>query len=149
MYVLLIHKIPAFIRLPKTDKKLFFRALWGLTHHALRLYCTPRNKLPTTWMSLARQHHNASQPNICKPNQILRAVNRAGKVLPFFSTCLTKSLTAAQLFQRYQLHCKVIFGLAKNPDQKLMAHAWLETDQQPAVVYQRKQAFRPIWTLNY
>ncbi|NBC83041.1 MAG: lasso peptide biosynthesis B2 protein [Bacteroidetes bacterium] len=148
MKISLYQKLHKFIQLPTTDKALLLQAIWGLMKNGFILFIIPRKQLAPALLYQHKQNHKISHTNVTA-NQVFRAVKRASRLAPVLNTCLLRSLTAAQLLHRHQLPCKVIFGLAKNEQQKLMAHAWLEVDQQQTFGYQKNSAFHPLWELNY
>jgi hypothetical protein len=56
---------------------------------------------------------------------VLHAIQRAYRVLPFESTCLRESLIFCRIFKRRGLPAELRIGVKKSGDQ-LGAHAWVE-----------------------
>lgn len=52
------------------------------------------------------------------------AVQRASSIAPFRAVCLQQALAAALMLRRRGHAVEVYFGLAKDTDGKLIAHAW-------------------------
>ena len=60
-----------------------------------------------------------------KPEQVVRAVNTASRLVPGGSNCLIRALTAQALLARQGLRSELVFGVARGPAGALRSHAWL------------------------
>lgn len=57
------------------------------------------------------------------------AVQRAGRFSPWRNRCLVSSLVARRMLSRRKIPSKLSLGVAKNPDGKTIAHAWLKAGE--------------------
>jgi len=53
------------------------------------------------------------------------AVRGLGRRLPWMSQCLVQAVAATWMLQRRRIPSTLYFGLAKDPDAHLKAHAWV------------------------
>lgn len=62
--------------------------------------------------------------------QVGWAIRGLGEHLPRTSQCLVQALAATWMLQRRRIPSTLYFGLAKNPDGELKAHAWVRSGTQ-------------------
>lgn len=60
-----------------------------------------------------------------------RMVSRVAGHMPFKAVCLQQALAASMMLRRRGRAAEVHFGVARNPDGKLEAHAWCISAGQP------------------
>ena len=53
------------------------------------------------------------------------AVNRACRYVPWRCKCYEQAISARMILRRYNLETTFYYGVAKDQDKKLIAHAWL------------------------
>jgi hypothetical protein len=53
------------------------------------------------------------------------AVRGLGQRLPWMSQCLVQAVAATWMLRRRRIPCTLYFGLAKDPEAHLKAHAWV------------------------
>jgi hypothetical protein len=58
------------------------------------------------------------------------AVRTLGRRLPWMSQCLVQAVVATWMLQRRRIPSTLYFGLAKDPDAGLKAHAWVRSGSQ-------------------
>ncbi len=68
---------------------------------------------------------NAQEKNIIM--KVNRAANRAFRESPWESKCYDKALTVKWMLGRRKIKSTIYFGVAKDNDQKMKAHAWLRS----------------------
>lgn len=61
-------------------------------------------------------------------DRIVWAVEVASRHTPRTQTCLVKALTAQGLFDRYNYSTDLRIGVARNEDELMEAHSWIERD---------------------
>lgn len=112
-----------FLALPWDEKRLVLRAVF-------RLACA-RVKLSTSRPGLAQTSgiHATAGHSRYSPQQLATAVERASKVIPG-STCLPKAMTLASMLRADHHECELRLGV-KQENEKLAAHAWVETNGKP------------------
>lgn len=57
--------------------------------------------------------------------KVRRIVTATAKHTPWQSKCLVQAIVAQHLLKRYHLGTTLYFGVAKDENEKLLAHAWL------------------------
>ncbi len=63
----------------------------------------------------------------CSTEEVVWAVESAGRLMPWASTCLTQALTAQVLLLRRGRPALVHIGTVKGEGGELKAHAWVES----------------------
>ncbi len=112
-----------FFALPSSDRRIFaLAAIWMiLIRAALRV--APFQSL-RRW--LARASERGQSARITK-SQIVWAVKAASRYVPLAS-CLTQALTGYLLLRQNAYDPSLRIGVARDSQQELQAHAWLECD---------------------
>lgn len=64
---------------------------------------------------------------MAKIKKIMWAVSIVSKHTPWESKCLVKALTAQRILAKYKISSTLFLGVAKDKENKLIAHAWLKT----------------------
>jgi len=60
---------------------------------------------------------------------IRNAIQRAGRVSPWRNRCLVSSLAGRCMLHRRKISSQLSLGVAKNPEGKTIAHAWLKAGE--------------------
>jgi hypothetical protein len=71
---------------------------------------------------------SATRRDDAQAARIVAAVKLSGRSLPGFGTCLTQTLVANLLLGRVGVSSEVRIGVAKEGSNRLIAHAWLESE---------------------
>jgi len=53
------------------------------------------------------------------------AINRASRVVPWRCKCYEQAIAAKVILRGYGIKTTMYYGVAKDPDKKLIAHAWV------------------------
>jgi Transglutaminase-like superfamily len=77
---------------------------------------------------LGRSGRGAGAGTRPAPEQIARAVMRAGALVPGGRNCLVRALAAEALLARFGYPVALRFGIARTASGALIGHAWLESD---------------------
>lgn len=106
------------------DYVLFVEA-WCLLHFAmLVILLIPFKKIASRMGKLQIEStHNLQSME--KPAQIAHAVRRASRYTLHKSKCYDQALTAKALLGQMALPATIYFGLAKESENQLSAHAWV------------------------
>jgi hypothetical protein len=123
-------------------RRKFSRGL-ALSWPELRVVVMAALLLPAIWVGLrvigfARIHAwaagsrgaPAAAPEPHSPAAVGALVNMAGGVMPFFSTCLTRSLALVWILGRHGVPRQLRIGV-RTADERFDAHAWVEHDGLP------------------
>ena len=131
-------RLPKFLRLTRIDQRLLVTALLLLARFSLELRC--RRKYP--WQELLAIRPSANAPRTRAPVRICWAVEAASRCVPG-ATCLIQSLAALKMLQREGYSARLRLG-ANFQDQKLSAHAWVETEGKTLLVTTNASLFVPL-----
>ena len=102
-----------------------FAEAWCLLHLAkLVILFMPFKKIASR-MGMLKIESTHNLQSMEKPTQIEHAVRRASRYTLHESKCYDQALTAKALLGQMGLRATIYFGLAKETDNQLMAHAWV------------------------
>lgn len=125
---LLIRKICKFLKLPSRDKILLIEAffLTGIIRFAILFI--PFNRLA----KLAGKYKEESSEYLRDVDRFTTkrigwVVNIISRNTPWESKCLVKALTAQILLKQRKISSTLYLGVAKDKENKLIAHAWLRS----------------------
>ena len=74
------------------------------------------------------------------------AVRTLGRRLPSMSQCLVQAVAATWMLQRRRIPSTLYFGLAKDTEGKLKAHAWVRTGAKVLTGAKGRQDFKVVAT---
>jgi transglutaminase superfamily protein len=77
------------------------------------------------------------------PQDVVRAIETAGRRLPAFSTCLVRAFVAELLLGSPARPLRLTIGVKQTPDGLLESHAWV-TDQDSVLIGAPCDGFVPI-----
>ena len=103
----------------------FFVEAWCLLHLAkLVILFIPFKKIAS---SIGRQKVESTHDlkSMVSPTKIQHAIRRASRYTLHKSKCYDQALTAKALLGQCNLPATIYFGLAKESQNQLMAHAWV------------------------
>ena len=73
----------------------------------------------------------------------------AGRRIPGGSNCLVQALAAAVLLGRHGYSSRLRLGVARAPDGRLEAHAWVERDGKLLLGGPRVERYAPLLALEH
>ena len=119
------------MKLPVTfDDYLFFAEAWmRLALARLILVFIPFKKMMPLLGKLAGENTGHSLDNAGGDieKKISIAIRRGSRYSPWRTKCFEQALAAKMMLKRRGIVSIIYFGVCKNPDSKLLAHAWLKT----------------------
>ncbi|WPC43293.1 lasso peptide biosynthesis B2 protein [Clostridium sp. JS66] len=125
---LLVKKFYKFFKIPCKDKILLFQAffLTGLIRFAILIIAF------STLTKLAGKYKEESPKYLSDMDRFTAkrvswAVNIISRNTPWESKCLVKALTAQVLLKQKRISSTLYLGVAKDKENKLIAHAWLRS----------------------
>lgn len=122
-----MRKIRSFLLLPYQKKKLFSKSLLFVGLIRLGLWILPY-RLLVKWLGLLSSAKTFNRTNDWKViKEVTYSVGICAKYVPFAS-CLTQALAARTLLRLCGQNSILKFGVDKDENDKLIAHAWLEID---------------------
>jgi hypothetical protein len=114
-----------FFRLPSRDKFLFFETGFILFISRLLVFLFPFKtlaKLLGKHMEESPQHISYDQRE--KSRKVGRSIKKISLYAPFRSMCFEQAMTCKFMLNRRGISSTIYFGVAKDQNQKLRAHAW-------------------------
>ena len=116
-----------FLQLPWPDQLLVVRSTLALTLVMVGLKFLPWLSLQRMMLKIANWFSRSGSTNRPSAQQIGWAIRVASWIVPG-ATCLPTALVAQLLLKHYSYPVDFKFGVAKDKDGKLEAHAWVTTE---------------------
>lgn len=115
-----------FRKLALREKILFLEALFLHLWTGLAL-----KVIPFRWIAkvFSSRQSSVGSPHAEVVELIKTAIGRASKVSPWRNRCLVSSLTGRVMLRRRKISSQLSLGVAKNPEGKTIAHAWLKAGE--------------------
>ena len=115
-----------FRKLALREKILFLEALFLHLWTGLAL-----KVIPFRWIAkvFSSRQSSVGSPHAEVVELIKTAIGRASKVSPWRNRCLVSSLTGRVMLRRRTISSQLSLGVAKNPEGKTIAHAWLKAGE--------------------
>lgn len=123
---LLFSRTSKFLKLSWSEKILFIEAflLTGIIRFAIVF--VPFKKVAKVFGKINEESiEHVSDSDKLIINKIIWAVNVIGRHTPWESKCLVKALTGQIMLKNRKLDSTLYLGVAKDEENKLIAHAWL------------------------
>jgi len=95
----------------------------------LGLFLVPFQTLCRFLVYLQRIFPTSTQSKASFPNKVFWSVATAGQYIPH-ATCLSQALVVRTLLERRGIPCRLYIGVAKDKSGGLVAHAWVESQNQ-------------------
>ena len=125
--------IRRFLRLPRGRKLVLVEAIASLAVARLALLFVPFRTLAAGFGSVGSPLDTPARPaapvQLADIQAIGWAVTRAARYVPFRAVCLPQAIAAKSMLDRRGIACVMHFGVAKNDDSPLDAHAWLDAGE--------------------
>ena len=122
-----MRKLLRFLFLPYQEKKLLSQSLFLVVGIRLSLWIFPFRWL-NNWLSgLGSPNLNNQLTDWSVIGKVTRSVRLCSRHVPQAS-CLTQALATQTLLRLKGLDSQLKFGVDKDENEKLMAHAWIEVD---------------------
>jgi len=136
----LLKRISKFSKLRGREKLLFIEAVALHLWVGLLLKVVPFRRIPGLFSS--RQSAVSSrQSEVIELVKV--GIQRAGKVSPWRNRCLVSSLAGRCMLRRRKIGSQLSLGVAKNPEGKTIAHAWLKSEN--IEIVERKGDFTELF----
>jgi hypothetical protein len=116
-----------FILLPNFEKKLLIKAIFLILLVRFVTFILPFGitKIFLLKSKAVKHGHILNPPS---QDKIRWAVDAITNKIPFTKNCLVKSIVIHILFLNSGYESKINFGIMKNNNEKLNAHAWIESE---------------------
>lgn len=121
-------QLTRFARLPRRDQALFVVAALLIATFRLAILLLPF-RIVREWT-----HRMSVEPSssVGDAVSIGRIVDSAARRVPF-SNCLASALAGQVLMSRSGVRCEIRFGVAREADGRITAHAWVESNGQAVI----------------
>jgi hypothetical protein len=131
------------------------RRMWGMRAEALlelafsklritllpmRYWTWPRGRFQSESL---REDRAADLPRILS---IRRSVEWSARWVPWRSKCLDQALAAQRMLARRGLGSTLYYGMARSPEKKWLAHAWVRCGDQWAIGHQTEIRYALVGT---
>jgi len=130
-----------FVELPYREKRFFLEAFLLHLWVGLLLKIIPFRWIPQ-WFSNSLSSVSGPQP--ADLELIRTAIIRAGDVSPWKNKCLVSSLAARKMLKRRRISSQLSLGVARGPDGKVIAHAWLKAGE--SMIIENSAKFTEIYS---
>lgn len=112
------------------------------------LMVLPFQRLQNILARLARSKDQSILSSDEQRELVVRAVVTASRHMPFSLTCLPQALATFVLLSRQGYSARVHFGVAKDVEGRLEAHAWVECQGQIVIGGAERERFTPLVALE-
>ncbi len=138
-------KVIKFIHLPWFEKGLFFEAIVITLLARIFNAFVPFHKFSSylgvphkeTSFELAPEHEQLIQT-------VYIAMRRSTKYLPFKRKCIIEAIVVKKLLDKFDIKSTVYFGVTRNGERNLIAHAWLRCGSSIVTGKKGMEKFVPV-----
>ena len=123
---MVVSRIAKFRKLTLREQILFLEALVLHLWTGLALKIIPFRWIRRVFSSRKSKVESRKSGEI---ELIRNAIQRAGRVSPWRNRCLVSSLVGRCMLRRRKISSQLSLGVAKNPEGKTIAHAWLKAGE--------------------
>lgn len=116
-----------FVRLPLVQKKTLLEALWFLSWARIqrqRPFVKTARLLGT---EMDETSHLADESTAASVRTVARAIHAMAEYTVWESSCLVRAIAAMKMLERRQVASTLYFGVSKDTNGKMKAHAWLRS----------------------
>jgi hypothetical protein len=120
-----LQKIKRLFTLDKEERILLCQAFHLLIVWKIRIVFLPMRQYVKFFGEKGKE---SDQPDVSRHNIVNKfpqAIRRANSAIPWKSKCLTEAIATKRLLEKYDIKSTLFLGVAKDENQKLIAHAWL------------------------
>lgn len=110
-----------------TDYLLFAEAWLLLAIARLMLVFLPFKKIIPVLGNIQGKDEQSYRANDSKLLSVKLSIERGGRYSPWRTRCFEQALAAKMMLKRRRFVSTVFFGVCKDGDNKLNAHAWLQS----------------------
>jgi hypothetical protein len=106
--------------------RLFFKAVWWTGIARILIVFVPLKRFSFilgTHMKETPVASGAENMDLLKSVSV--AISRASRYVPWRCKCYEQAIAAKVILRGYGLETTLYYGVAKDPDNKLIAHAWV------------------------
>ena len=120
-----LHRTGTFFRISREERILFLKALYLLLIWKVKILILPMPAYAKFFGKKGIEESCTDESNSKYIKTIQAAVYRADSILPWKSKCLTEAITTKRLLEGKNIKTTLFLGVAKDEQQKLIAHAWV------------------------
>ena len=136
------------LRLSGTDRDLVLRAVLLVGTIRLALSFLSFRTLQRALARLGQPSGTTGGTSARSADRLVWAIRRASLCVPG-ATCLTQALAAQVLLARHGHQAQLRIGVARDPAQRLEAHAWLEQDGRVLLGADEGRSYTPLQGLDW
>ena len=141
----MLKKIKKYHALPKEERKLIAHCLLWLMYSYLLVRFIPLK----CFVNVLGEHQKEAQ-SILNPEELAylirlqKNMRRLKRNLPWNVKCFEEVIAAKKLLKKKAIKSTLYLGVARNEENKLIAHAWLKTDNRIVFGQNRQQKFTSV-----
>lgn len=136
-----------FLGLTYSDRRLLVSTAILLGTVRLGLWLLPFQTLRRLLTRVAEASTRVQPPDVSSVERIVWAVAVASRYVPK-ATCLTQALAAEVLLEREGFPARLHIGVARNEEDGVQAHVWVESQGKIVVGGSRLGQYTPLLTLE-
>ncbi len=143
-----MRRLRKFVRLPAAERRLLINAvllLWMVKVGLVLLPFRAKRRLLSRLTRVASSNRVTRESSVA---DVVWAVELAGQLTPWASTCLTQALTAQVLLLRRGHPAVVHIGAVREEGGKFLAHAWVESGGDVVIGGFELEQYTPIVVLD-
>ena len=117
--------IKSFIKIPFREKKTVIEVVLLLLLGRI-LLLLPYKYMKQYFGNYSIESIEYKTADLRELRRISRYIRRIGERLPWKCTCLVNAIAAKIMLRRRKIPSTIFFGMAKDSDDKIAAHAWVK-----------------------
>jgi len=124
----IIKNVILFLKLKNKDKKVFLEALFYSAKSRFMVKFVPFRKIAPI-LGKEQEDISVNEDNYtAEIKRISKAVKTVSRNTPWESKCLVQALTAKYMLKKRGIKSTVYFGVAKDEEKDIKAHAWIKSN---------------------
>jgi hypothetical protein len=144
-----MNRLAKFARLSGPDRLLFLEAAIWLGIARLGILIIPFRRIaPFLGEHMAESPQRMAPAHRDHVERISWAIKTARRQVPWECTCLAQAMAAKGMFKLRGFQSTIYLGLAKDGEEKLVAHAWLRCAEVTVVGMRGKGRFTVVSTFS-
>jgi hypothetical protein len=117
-------------KLSKKEWNLFFKAIFWTGIACGLIMCFKLKKFSfLLGKHMEETVHRSSGDNMELLSAVGLAIRRASRVVPWRCKCYEQGIAAKIILRKYGIETTFYYGVAKDKDEKLIAHAWVRSGE--------------------
>lgn len=122
----MLFKVQRFFGINRTDRKLFIQASILSIKYSLYIFLIPKRHIfKKLGEKGVESMFTPTENELIEILQVSKAIRRAVRYLPGKTKCFAQAISAKKMLKQHKIPSTIYFGVAKEGNGKMIAHAWL------------------------